>query len=56
MKKKYRIVPSEIGKYYKVECWRWYFPFWVNIAYWRDFETVDEAKTFIIQMENPIYF
>ena len=55
MKKKYRIVPNKVTKNYAVECWRWYFPFWTQVAFWRGFETIDEAKLFVEQTRNPVY-
>ena len=56
MKKKYRIVPNKVTKCYAVECWRWYLPFWIEIACWRSFETIDEAKSFIDEAKNPVYY
>ena len=55
MKKKYRIVPNKVTKNYAVECWRWYFTFWTQVEFWRSFETIDEAKSFIDLARNPVY-
>lgn len=55
VKKKYRIVPSKSRESYVIECWRWYYPFWTILSFWRDFETIDKAKLFIDQTRNPIY-
>lgn len=53
MKKKYRIVPNKVTKNYAVECWRWYFPFWTQVAFWRSFETIDEVNHSLIWLGIP---
>lgn len=54
--KKYRIVRNHFYNCFKVQCWRIWFPFWVEIHFCSVESSLEEAKEALKYHKNPIIY
>lgn len=52
---KYKIIPDQyLG--YEVRIWRIWWPFWVQCDLCNTYKTIENAKKYIDNRRNPIYY